>query len=92
MSKKWGNESSKKLVMRIKQLEAAENLGIFMKVHKRCHSLTGNRKGQYAADLKHPKRLIFYACDEQANIIEETSIEPESVKAILIYEVVDYHG
>jgi proteic killer suppression protein len=90
-SKKWGPEAARRLVRRLEQIKASSNLKIFMLVHRRCHHLTGNRKGQYAADLKHPGRLIFYPCDEEAGIIDESAIDPESISAVLIYEVLDYH-
>ncbi len=44
----------------------------------RCHSLKGNRNGQYDMDLVHPYRLIF---EKKGNEIQIANI----------IEIVDYH-
>lgn len=66
----YGNEMSEKIQMRI---------GEMIKYHiGRCHSLTSNRKGQYAVDLVHPYRLVF---EKHGNEIQVAHI----------MEIVDYH-
>jgi len=89
---KWGPENAKKLFQRLAQIEAAEILADLKKIpDARCHELKGNRKGQFAVDLKHPKRLIFLPCDVSGE--EFTDIQSdEMVKAVIIKEVTDYHG
>ena len=44
----------------------------------RCHSLSNNRKGQYAVDLINPYRLVFRKIGDEIQIAE-------------IIEIVDYH-
>ena len=49
-----------KIHQRIDEIHAADTVEMLMEAHiGRCHPLTGNRKGQYAMDLVHPKRLVF---------------------------------
>ena len=77
--KTYGNEMSNKIQMRIDQITAAETVEEVSQYHiGRCHSLTSNRKGQYAVDLVHPYRLIFEKHGEQIQIAH-------------IMEIVDYH-
>ena len=77
--KTYGNEMSNKIQMRIDQITAAETVEEMRQYHiGRCHSLTSNRKGQYAVDLVHPYRLIFEKHGEQIQIAH-------------IMEIVDYH-
>ena len=77
--KTYGNEMSNKIQMRIDQITAAETVEEMIQYHNgRCHSLTSNRKGQYAVDLVHPYRLIFEKHGEQIQIAH-------------IMEIVDYH-
>ena len=63
----------------IDYLRAAPQLEMLLR-HKigRCHSLEGNRKGQYAMDLVHPYRLIFIP-------------EDDTTVSVLIEEIADYH-
>ena len=58
--KKYGNEMSEKIQLRIDQIKAADNVEQMIQYHiGRCHPLHGNRKEQYAVDLVHPQRLIL---------------------------------
>jgi proteic killer suppression protein len=75
----YGNEMSEKIQMRIDEITAADTVEEMIKYHiGRCHSLTNNRKGQYAVDLVHPYRLVF---EKQGNEIQIAHI----------MEIVDYH-
>lgn len=44
----------------------------------RCHSLSGNRKDEYALDLVHPYRLVF-------------KVNKQGIQIATIQEIVDYH-
>ena len=44
----------------------------------RCHTLKGNRKGQYAMDLVHPYRLVFEKIGNEIQIAN-------------VMKIVDYH-
>ncbi len=77
--KKYGQEMSEKIQMRLDQIKAADSVEE-MVMHKigRCHPLVNNRKGQYAVDLVHPYRLIFEKVDGIIQLVK-------------IMEIVDYH-
>lgn len=45
---------------------------------ERCHPLHNNRKGQYAVDLVHPKRLVFKKIKDE-------------IRIVCVIEIIDYH-
>lgn len=77
--KAYGTKMSEMIQLRIDQLHAASSVEMLIsgKIGK-CHSLIGNRKGQYAMTLIQPYRLVF----EKEN---------DELKIIRIIEIVDYH-
>ena len=90
--REWGKENAKKLFLRIQQLKAASTLNDMHRVPgARFHPLKGDRKGQFALDLKHPKRLIIVPV-EPVPRLEDGGIDLLRVNEIMIIEVVDYHG
>lgn len=58
---------------------------------ERRHQLKGKRNKQYVVDLKHPYRLVFKPNHEPIPLREDGGIDTESVTAITIIDVVDYH-
>lgn len=77
--RKYGVRMAVRIHGCIKQIAAADNVQILINGHiGRCHSLSHDRKGQYAMDLIHPYRLVF-------------SVKGESVQTARIIEVTDYH-
>ena len=75
----YGKEMAEKIQMRIDEITAADTIENMIQFHiGRCHSLTSNRKGQYAMDLVHPYRLVF---EKHGNEIQIAHI----------LEIVDYH-
>jgi len=84
--KKLGLRNADLLVQRITEMEAADNLQVLRALPApRCHLLLGDRNGQYAVDLIHPKRLVFLPVTELREIIENLITE------VIILEIVDYH-
>lgn len=78
--KKYGLEMAVAIQKRIQEINAAESVEQMIRFRiGRCHSLKGDRDGQYAVDLIQPHRLVFTVCKE---VIEIARIE-EIVK--------DYH-
>ena len=75
----YGKEMSEKIHMRIDEIQAADTVEemILYRVG-RCHSLTNNRKGQFAVDLVHPYRLVFEKHGDEIQVAH-------------IMEIVDYH-
>lgn len=77
--KKLGQRNAELLAQRLKEIRRAESAAFMVaKRIGRCHDLKGDRKGQYAVDLVHPRRLVF------------TTVIKDNVIAVII-EVVDYH-
>ena len=75
----YGKEMAEKIQMRIDEITAADTIEMMIQFHiGRCHSLSNNRKGQYAMDLVHPYRLVF---EKNGNEIQIAHI----------LEIVDYH-
>lgn len=75
----YGKEMSEKIHQRIDEITAADTVEMMIQFHiGRCHSLTQNRKGQYAVDLVHPYRLVF---EKNGNEIQIANV----------LEIVDYH-
>ena len=70
----YGREMADKIHQRIDEIDAADTVEMMIKFHiGRCHSLTQNRKGQYAVDLVHPYREVFEKNGDKiqiANILE----------------------
>jgi len=90
--REWGNENASKLFRLIQQLQAASTLSEMYNVPgARFHSLTGDRKGQFAMDLKHPKRLIIKPT-EPVPRTPDGGIDVSRVIEILVIKVEeDYH-
>ena len=60
LKKAYGHENAKKIKNRMAVLSAAINLlEVPREKPERCHVLKGDRLGQFAVDLKHPKRIVF---------------------------------
>jgi len=78
-TRRYGLDMALKILERIIEIE---NIGsveqLIMFSIGRCHSLNGNRRGQYAMDLIQPYRLIF------------TKDETE-IKVVKIIEITNYH-
>ena len=77
--KNYGEKMDGKIQQRIDELTAADSVEMMIQYYVgRCHSLTGNRAGQYALDLVQPYRLIFTKIGNEIQIAE-------------VQEIVDYH-
>lgn len=88
----FGPERAKKVGIRLDQMRAAANLQTFKAVHPRCHPLTGNRAGQWSADLDGPYRLLFEIVDDPAPLDERGSINLAEVRKVRIIQIADTHG
>ncbi len=58
---------------------------------ERRHQLKGDRIGQYAVDLVHPKRLIFKPNRDPPHLRPDGGIDTDRVVAVTVVKVVDYH-
>lgn len=90
--KNYGVKQAQKIQIRMAVLRSATCLAEIPSIKPdRCHSLKGERKGQYAVDLKQPFRLIFKPKDPIA-LLENGSVDTTKVFEIIILKVEDYHG
>jgi len=91
--KEFGPEQAKKLRQRLDELRAADNLQDMSHLPPpRCHELTGNLKGKFSVDLRHPYRLIFEPAETPVPLKEDGGIDREQVNAVIILQVEDTHG
>ena len=92
LKKAFGDRMARAIDMRMAMLRHARTLGM-VPVTKpdRRHQLEGDRAGQYAVDLVHPKRLVFEPNHNPMPRKEDGGIDTDQVTAITIIEVVDYH-
>lgn len=75
----YNHNIAKKISIRIDQLSSSNSTEDLILSHVgRCHSLKGNRSGQFALNLSGPYRLIF------------TQHQDEIIVAKII-EIIDYH-
>ena len=85
LQRKHGSVQARVIVNRLNQLQAAESLDDVLKLPQlRLHQLSGNRQGEWAVDVKHPKRIVLVPLNGDAR-------DPRTVTKIKIIEVVDYH-
>ncbi|ANR70950.1 hypothetical protein AXF19_08125 [Selenomonas sp. oral taxon 126] len=91
--KVWGERSARRLVQRLNELRAAENLSVISHLPPaRLHALEGDRLGTYAVDLVHPLRLVFRIDQEPLPHTQDGGVDRTQVTQIMILEVEDYHG
>ena len=78
-TRQYGVRMAELIQQRIDEIKAADSVEQMIQFKiGRCHALTQNRKGQYAVDLVHPKRLVF----EQNG---------KDIQIANIIEIADYH-
>lgn len=91
-TKELGNACAKRLMLRLVQLQAAATLvDVFSVQAARCHPLKQDRKGQFAVDLEHPRRLVFVPDHDPVPLLPDGGVDVAAVAAIQIIEIVDYH-
>ncbi|MFY9146400.1 MAG: type II toxin-antitoxin system RelE/ParE family toxin [Bacillota bacterium] len=90
--REYGPENAKKLVQRLNEIMASENLFQLMQIPAaRCHPLTGDRDGQWAVDLCHPYRLIFEPAGDQSKYLVGGHVDVRKVTRVRILRIEDYH-
>ena len=92
MRSKLGDRGAKVLQVRLAQIKAAETLDDMRNVPgARCHGLTGDRQGQLAVDLVHPRRLVFEADHNPLPVKPDGGLDWQKVTRVVVREIVDYH-
>ncbi|MEW5774734.1 MAG: killer suppression protein [Thermodesulfobacteriota bacterium] len=91
--RKFGKSMADAIINRQQQLFVSSNLFVFSKLPQtRCHSLTGDRDGELAADLIHPFRLVFAPDDNPLPETPDGGLDWTRVTTVKILRVEDYHG
>jgi proteic killer suppression protein len=91
LTQRYGTSGARKVMLRLQQLDAAENLGDMKRLPGRVHELTGDRAGQLAADLDHPRRLIFRPTTPSRCLKADGGLDWAAVDSITVIEIADYH-
>ena len=92
MRKRFDARMAEKLQQRLAELDAAETLEIMRTIPgARCHELSGDRKGQLAVDLVHPRRLIFEPDHDPRPLKPDGGLDWGQVTSIVVLETVNYH-
>ena len=84
--KKYGARCADILFYRLMQMEEAKDLEELSKQAGHFHTLTGERKGQWACRLQGGLRLVFVPGARGEMVLKEI-IAP----ALTITEIIDYH-
>jgi toxin HigB-1 len=92
LSRSYGAEQARRILKRLDELLAADNLEVMRTLPGRCHELKHDRAGQLAIDVRHPYRLIFEPANEPIPRKEDGGLDWSKVTRIRILEVEDYHG
>jgi toxin HigB-1 len=87
--KALGKRCGALLRKRLDDLRASDHLETMRHLPGRCHELQGDRAGQFAIDLEHPRRLVFEPLDGARR--DDGGLDWSSITAIEIVEIVDYH-
>lgn len=92
LNKEYGKRMGQIIRRRMMVLKAAPTLyDVPHTPPERRHELEGKRKGTFAIDLEHPKRLIFEPAHNPVPYKEDGGIDLKMVTAITIMSVEDYH-
>lgn len=89
--REWGPEGAKKILLRLQQLQAAGTLEDMRSLPGRVHVLSGDRAGQLAIDVHHPRRLVFQPTVQPPPEMDSGRLDWAAVESVTILEIVDYH-
>jgi proteic killer suppression protein len=92
LTREFGPEAAKKLRRRLDDMRAARSLEDCRRLPGRFHELTGDRKGQVACEAGGGLRLVFRAAHNPAPRKADGGLDWSKVTAIVIQEIVNYHG
>ena len=93
MQKALGPEMARKLQTRMTELSAADTLEDMTHLPQaRLHELSGDRKGQFSLDLKHPYRLLVVPCHDPVPQKADKGIDLSAVTVVGVVEIEDTHS
>jgi proteic killer suppression protein len=91
MRARLGDRNAKVLQQRLAEIKAADTLADLGKLPgARCHELKGDRKGQLAVYLGHPRRLIFQPDHNPLPEKPDEGLDWQRVTQVTIIEIIDY--
>lgn len=90
--REYGSAAAHALYRRMTQLHAAPHLGVMRTLPGDCHELKGDRAGQLAVDITKGLRLVFRPAEDPPPVKDDGGLDWDTVTAITIVEVTDYHG
>jgi len=92
MVREWGMKTAKKLKQRLAELDAVDSLADVGRLPAaKCHPLAGDRMGQIAVALDHPRRLIIEPNHDPVPQRPDGGFDWSQITSVLVVEVVDYH-
>lgn len=81
-----------KLLRRLDDIRAAANMAELKTLPGRLHPLVADRKGQWAMDLEHPKRLLLEPILDKGQTEKDGRLDLGEIVGVRLIGVVDYHG
>lgn len=88
IQKHYGKNMMKKIIERLDEFDAAENLQqIPSDPPPRCHLLHGSLEGKFAVDVSGNYRIVFEGYDKN----DQLSVQKEKIVTIQITDIEDYH-
>lgn len=91
--RKYGPDNGKRILTRLTQLAAAENLQELATLPQiRLHELTANRDEQLSLDVKHPYRLIIIPDHAEIPRKEDLGLDWSRITAVTVIEIADTYS
>lgn len=88
----YGPDNGKRILLRLDQIAAAENLADFAKLPQtRVHELEADRDEQISVDAKHPYRLLMKPDHDQTPRKPDGGLDWNAITQVLILEIADTH-
>jgi plasmid maintenance system killer protein len=91
LKKAHGQERAKKIMTRMGQLSAADDLEQLRNAPGRCHVLKWNLRNTFSLDLDGPYRLLFESTVVPPPVCPDGSLDWAAIKSVCILEVRDTH-
>lgn len=91
LTRRFGAENARRIMQRLSELRAAENLEVMRHLPGHCHELKGDLAGLLSMYVRHPQRLIFEPANEPIPQKDDGGLHWAGVTSIRILRVEDYH-
>ncbi|MCD6578348.1 killer suppression protein HigA [bacterium] len=91
LKKRYGFKMAGKIIKRLDDMKAAENLEVLFTLPGNHHPLKGDKKGQFACYLEHPYRLVYEPGNEPLPINENNELIYSKITIVNIIKIEDYH-